>query len=204
MLGYFLSLCPPGFRILRVIFFSPVIISAAAMSMIFLGVYAPEGILNSLLHSFGLENLTRVWLANRQTALGSVIAVELWAGIGFYAVLFFAALSNVSEEIYEAARLDGANEWVLMWKIALPMVRDFFGVALVLHFLWLLLGSASTVLLLTAGGPGTRTLTLGYYIYELAFISRKLGYSQAVAVVVFMLGVIGLIFIRKFTQEESK
>jgi multiple sugar transport system permease protein len=203
MLGFFLSLRMPGYRLLRAIFFSPVIISVAALSMIFLGVYLPDGIINSLLRAIGYDSLTRVWLANPGTALYSVIAIDLWAGIGFYSVLFFAALSNVPQEQYEAAMLDGAGYNTVMWQIAFPQIRDFFGVSAVLHLLWLLLGSAQNILLLTAGGPGNHTLTLGYYLYELAFIGQRLGYSQAIGVIIFFIGVVGLFLIRAVTRTEA-
>ena len=89
-----------------------------------------------------------------------------------------------------------------MWKIAFPYDLDFIGVSTVLHFLWLLLGSAQNILLLTRGGPGTYSLTLGYFLYELAFVGKRLGYSQAVGVVIFIIGMAGLLIIRKLTQKN--
>src|SRR5215467_2337698 len=91
MLGFFLSLRKPGYRIFRTIFFSPSMISVAALAMIFLGLYRPEGMLNSFLNTVGLSSLTRIWLANQSTALGALIAIDICSGIGFYSVLFFAA-----------------------------------------------------------------------------------------------------------------
>lgn len=93
MLGFFLSLRKPGFRLLRTIFFSPCMISVAALAMIFLGLYRPGGMLNSFLNTVGLSALTRTWLADQSTALGAIIAIDIWSGIGFYSVLFFAALT---------------------------------------------------------------------------------------------------------------
>ena len=71
-------------------------ISVAALAMIFLGLYRPDGMLNSFLETFGLSSLTRVWLANKSTALGAIIAIDIWSGIGFYRVLFFASLAKHS------------------------------------------------------------------------------------------------------------
>ncbi len=203
MLGFFLSLRPPGYRILRAIFFIPVMISSAALGMIFLVVLSPEGILNAMLSSLGLEALTRIWLADAKTAMNAVIAVDLWADIGLHSVLFFAACSGISPELYEAAKIDGANYWTIMWRIALPIIKDFFGISIVLQLLWLLLGSAQNILLLTKGGPGTYSLTLGYYLYELAFINNRLGFSQAIGVIIFFVGIISLLIIRKFTRQEN-
>ena len=164
LLGFFLSQRPPGYRLLRLIFFTPSMLSVAAINLMFVGLYLPDGLLNSILTSVGLESLTRVWLANPATALGALIAVDVWGNIGFFAVMFFAALSAVPEELFEAARLDGASAWDLVWRIAFPLTLDFFGVALVLLYLWLIYGSAQNVLILTHGGPGDRTFTLGFML----------------------------------------
>jgi multiple sugar transport system permease protein len=203
MLGFFLTRKPPGARWLRLLFFLPSMLSVAAVNLMFVGVYLPDGILNSLLRSFGLDALTRVWLANPQTALGAVIAVDIWSSIGFYGILFYASLSNLSEELFEAARLDGANVWDLMWRIALPLSRDFFGVAMVLNFIWVIYGSAQNVLILTKGGPGDHSLTLGYYLYNQAFVANRMGYSQAIAVFAFVVGLLGILLIRRLTRRSE-
>jgi multiple sugar transport system permease protein len=196
ILGFFLSLRRPGYRLLRLIFFSPAMLSVAALAMMFSGVFMPEGIINSLLTAAGLDSLTRNWLANPSTVLGAIISLDLWGGIGFYSVLFFAVLSTISPELYEAARLDGASLWTMLWSISFPLSRQFFGVATMLHFLWLLTGSAQNVLILTHGGPGDYSLTLGYYLFEQAFSTQRLGYSQALGVVLFVVGLLGLGLIR--------
>ena len=203
MLGFFLSLRKPGYRALRTIFFVPSMISVAALAMIFLGLYRPEGMLNVFLNSVGLSSLTRVWLGNKATALGALIAIDIWSGIGFYSVLFYAALSSVPPELYEAAMLDGAGYWKIMWKVAFPLMLDFFFVVLILHFLYLLSGAAQNVILLTGGGPGTATLTLGYYLYNRAFLVQRLGYSQAIAVMLFFVGVVVILLLRRISARLS-
>ena len=131
-------------------------ISVAALAMIFLGLYRPDGMLNAFLDTLGLSSLTRVWLANKSTALGAIIAIDIWSGIGFYGVLFFAALASIPEELYEAARLDGADYWIIMWQIAFPLMLDFIGVVVILQFLYILSGAAQNVILLTRAGQGRR------------------------------------------------
>jgi multiple sugar transport system permease protein len=202
-LGFFLSLRRRGYRVLRVVFFSPAMISVAALAVMFYGVYMPQGILNSVLRFLGMEALTRSWLADPDTVLGAIIFLDIWAGVGFYAVLFFAVLSNMPTELYEAARLDGASLWTIMWRITFPLIRGFFGVATILHFLWILLGAAQNVLILTRGGPGDYSLTLGYYLYDQAFLTQRLGYSQAIGVFVFMVGIAGLVIIRRVLSHAD-
>lgn len=202
MLGYFLSLRPPGHRILGVIFFTPALMSYPARAMMFLGLYQPDGIVNSLLRVLGLDGLTTSWLANGSTALWAVIAIDLWAGIGFTGVLFATRLSGVSEEIAEAAQLDGAGHWSRMWRVAFPIVRDFVGVLAMLQFLWLLLASAQNILLLTEGGPGNSSMTLAYLLYDQAFVSSQIGYSQSVGVVLFVFGLAGMLLIRRMFRPS--
>ena len=202
-LGFFLSRRPPGFRLLRLIFFAPSMLSVAAVSLMFVGIYLPDGILNTILRQIGLGQLTRVWLANPDTALGAVIAIDIWGSIGFYSILFYASLSNISEELFEAARLDGANILDLIWRIALPLSKDFFGVAMVLNFLGIMYGSAQNVLILTKGGPGDHSMTLGYYLYNQAFIASRLGYSQTIAVFAFTIGLFVILIIRRITRRTE-
>ena len=204
VLGYFLNLRRPGWRLLRTLFFVPSMISAAGQAMMFLGVYVPTGILNSALRAVGLGSWTHSWLGESGTVLLSVVMLDFYGGVGYYAVLLMAALSSLAPEVREAALLDGAGEWTIMWRIAYPLVLDFFGVCTMLHFLWILLGAVTRVLLLTHGGPGDYSLTLGYYLYDLAFQRNRLGYSQAVGVVIFVIGAIGIALIRWATHRDYR
>jgi multiple sugar transport system permease protein len=202
LLGYFLSLRPPGHRLLAIIFFTPAISSVTAKAVIFTGLFQPFGVVNLVLNALGLGALSHVWLGDPSSALGVIISVDIWGGIGFYAVLFSAALSNVPQELYEAAQLEGAGHLALVRRIALPLTMDFVGVAMTLHLLYLLVGSAQNVLLITQGGPGDYSLTLPYYMYERAFPAHQLGYSQAIAVVLFAAGLAGLLVIRRATRRH--
>ena len=202
MLGFFLSLRKPGYRVLRTIFFTPSMLSVAALAMIFLGVYRPDGMLNSFLNSLGFEATNRVWLMNKSTALFCLIAIDIWGGIGFYSVLFFAALASLPDELYEAAMLDGAGYWTILWKIAFPLMIDFIGIVVVLQFLGILSGAAYMILL-TNGGPGTATFTLGFYLYDQAFLTHRLGYSQAIGVLLFFIGIVAIILIRRISSRLS-
>ncbi len=197
LLGYYLSLRPRGYQFLNIVCFTPALMSAAAATMLFIGIYAPNGIINALLDVVGLHALTHLWNADISTALGSVIAINLWGGIGFSAVVFSARLSGVSAELYEAADIDGATHWEKIRLIAYPMIRDFVGVMTMLQFLGLLLGSAQTVLLLTNGGPGTASTTLGFMLYNEAFVTSHIGYSQAIGVFLFVVGLLGMLLIRQ-------
>ncbi|RMI37116.1 carbohydrate ABC transporter permease [Streptomyces triticirhizae] len=202
MVGYYLTLKPRGHRLLRVVLFTPALISASAKAMMAYSVLAPNGMLNGLLDTVGLGGLGRAWLADTDTALACIMAIDLWNGIGFTAVLFAARLGSVPEEIYEAAELDGAGHWRRMWRIAFPVTKDYVGVTTMLQFLWILFSSAQNVLLLTQGGPGNATTNLSFLVYNKAFVQSDLGYSQAAGVLLFGVGLVGMLAIRRLLRQN--
>jgi ABC-type sugar transport system permease subunit len=197
MLGYFLNLKLPGHRLFRVIMFIPALISLSALGMLFVAVLGPTGLVNTVLDQIGLGEKQTAWLADPTWAMPSLIGISIWSGLGFTAILFAARLSAVDEEIYAAAELDGANHWQKMWQIAYPICRDYFGVLTMLQYLWTLFGSAGLVLLLTRGGPGEATSTLSWLVYRFGFRADEVGYSQTIGLVLFVLGIAGLLVIRR-------
>jgi multiple sugar transport system permease protein len=89
-----------------------------------------------------------------------------------------------------------------MWQIAYPMTRDYFGVLTMLQFIWVLFSSAATILLLTNGGPGNASSTLSFLVYSKAFQQNDLGYSQAIGTMLFVIGVIGMVLIRRIFRAR--
>lgn len=204
MIGYFLNLKLPGHRILRVIMFIPALISIASLGVMFAAVLGPTGLVNSVLDGVGLADVSTAWLANSSTAMASVVLVTIWSGMGFNAILFSARLASIDEEIYQAAELDGASHWTKMWRIAFPIAIDYFGVLTMLQYLWTLFGSAGLILILTKGGPGQATSTLSWLVFRFAFNDQSppIGYSQTIGLILFVLGVIGLLVIRRVFRQR--
>jgi len=201
-LGFYLSRRYRGATFFRAVFFLPLVLSVAAIAMIFRGLLAPTGIVNSVLDIVGLDAWTQPWLGQRSTALLAVISIDFWGGVGLYSVLISTALAAVPEELYEAAEIDGASEWRQMRSVAFPYIKGFVGVVAMLHFLWILTGSAQNVLLLTSGGPTDASLTLGYYLYERAFLASSIAYSAAIGVLLLVIGVIGVVIIRMIFRRR--
>ncbi|ATE58330.1 MULTISPECIES: carbohydrate ABC transporter permease [Actinosynnema] len=195
LLAFYVVQKPRGHKVLRYLLFIPALISAPATAMVFYAVLNPDGLLNGLLRPLGLDGAA--WLADPSTALGAIVAVELWSGIGYSAVLIASRLDGVDAEIVQASRIDGAGDWRIAWGMYWPIARDFIGVVTMLQFLSMLFNSAQTVLLLTQGGPGTSTTTLSYLVYRKAFVETDLGYSQAVGLILFVLGLLGMGAIRR-------
>ena len=204
MLGYYISLRGRLSGLILTLGLVPILTSAAARALMFVGVLQPEGLLNGLLRALGLDSLTQPWLGSTSTALGVIIGVDLWGAIGFTAVMVSARLSSVSSEIREAAAIDGAGHWRFMWSIAFPMITPFVGALAIMHFMWALMSSAQNVLLLTHGGPGTSSMNLAYMMYESAFITNRLGYSQAIGVLLLFVGVLGMVGIQLLSKDRTK
>jgi len=204
MLGYHLNTRPRGYRLLSVLYFSPGLISISITGMIFYGVLSPNGGVNGLLRTVGLDSWVTPWLADPATALPSLIAIDLWRGVGWTAVLFAARLASLPAEVIEAAEIDGAGRVRTMWQVAFPMVKDYVRTLTMLQFLWTLFTSAALILLLTKGGPGTSSTTLSYLVYAKAFSQRDLGYSQVVGVVLLLLGIAGMLLIRALLRGHEE
>lgn len=202
MLGYFVSLKPRFGGLLKVILFIPALISLPVQAMFFTAILAPTGILNGVLENIGLGNHGSAWLANPQTALICVIAVDLWRGIGFNAVLFSARLGGIDPDTFAAAEIDGAGHWARVWRIAFPIAKSYFGVMAMLQFLWTLFGSAATILLLTKGGPDGATTTWSYLLYHKAFLANQIGYSQVIGVVLIAAGLVGMAAILRLFRQD--
>lgn len=171
-----------GARALRAVILMPQAISLIVVAVVWRFVYNPQfGLLNASLNLVGLKGLTRAWLGDPKTALASVGAAFAWHAVGFYAMLFGAALQNVPTEIEEAAQLDGAVGLKQFWLITWPLLWPVRRVATV-HLALGVINVFALVFQMTQGGPDRRTETLLTYLYEQAFKNSQFGYATAVAV----------------------
>lgn len=171
----------------RTLFFSPVVISLAAWAIVWRFLLEADGGVNALVQLFGADGPN--WLREPETAMVSVVAVQVFKNVGLNMVLFLAALQGVPEELYEAARIDGAGRWSMFRRVTLPLVSP------VVLFVSILTVAGSLqvfaqILLLTEGGPGNSTLVLVYYLYKQAFQFSELGYASALAVILFLVALL--------------
>ncbi|MEU6714115.1 sugar ABC transporter permease [Nonomuraea sp. NPDC046802] len=170
-----------GKRFFRTTFFAPLIIPVAMAGLIFTYLLNPSnGALNAILRDLGLVDQGFDVFANRWSALLVIVLVSVWQIFGQYMIYWVAALQNVPEEVYEAADIDGASEWKKLTRITLPMIRP---VAVIITLLGLVnaMHVFGLVVTLTAGGPGTSTYVVSYYIYQNAFGSVPFAYGYASA-----------------------
>jgi len=160
------------------------------------------GVLNYLLLQLGLISRPLAWLAHPDTALWSVILVATWKYFPFVVVMVLARLQVIPQELYEAARVDGAGAGARFLEITLPQIRDVLVVVALLRTIWMF-NNFEVVFLLTGGGPLRATMTLPILVYEQAFGLYEVGRGSAVAVVMFFfLVAVMLLYFRLFPKEE--
>jgi ABC-type sugar transport system permease subunit len=151
-----------------------------------------SGVLNQTLRSWGLGGLALNWLGSPDTAMVSVIVAYTWAGFPFVMLLILARLQGIPSELYEAARIDGANGWQLFRHITLPQLKTVLVVALVLEIVSGL-NSFDVLMIMTGGGPAKATQIWGIEIYKTGFGAFNLGVASALSVIMFAVVVVAFI-----------
>jgi multiple sugar transport system permease protein len=174
-----------GLGFLRTLYFLPSVTSFVAIALVWMWIYHPTfGAANFVLNLFGLPSLQ--WLNSTQTAMLSVIVFSVWLGLGYQMVIFLAGLQGIPEEMYDAARIDGANNWHRFWRITLPLLKPTTFFILVTS----LIGSFqvfTSIYVMTAGGPVGSTDVIVYHIYKAAWEQLRMGYASAMSWVLFVI-----------------
>jgi ABC-type sugar transport system permease subunit len=177
----------------RALFFLPVILSFVAIGLLWTLIFNYNyGLINFLLQAIGLADFKRDWLGAPETAFPAVIFVDLWKWTGFHVVIYLAGLQSIPGELYEAAALDGASRWQILWRITLPLLKPFTAVNVVIASL----GAFSVfdlIYVMTQGGPFKSTNVAMVEVYLQAFQFNQFGYAAALSVLVLLL-IIGLSF----------
>jgi multiple sugar transport system permease protein len=169
----------------RVVFYLPLVTSTIALSMVWLWLLDPHfGLLNVLLGVFGVP--PQQWLQSTTQAMPSIVIMSVWGGVGGTMLIYLAGLQGVPETLYEAARVDGANDWQAFWFVTLPMLRPVTLYVLVTS----IIGSFQIfgpIFAMTNGGPAFATTTLVHQIYVNGFRYFNMGYAAAQSWVLFVL-----------------
>lgn len=189
-----------GSELFRGIYFMPTIISAAISSMVFAFIFAAyNGILNAVLRATGIIAKNVNWLGDKNTAMWMVLIVALWGGFGNYMIYFLSGLSGISEDVYESAKIDGANGISIFFKITLPLLSPMLKVILMLAITGAFKDYES-IMVLTQGGPNNRTQVMFLYIYQLIFgtvySSPQIGYATVLSLIAsFIVGVVTAVYL---------
>lgn len=191
-----------GSAFFQTLFFVPTVISAAVYSLIFYFIFTPyNGILNAMLRAIGANGNTD-WLGNPFYTMFSIIVVAIWGGFGNYMTLFMAGLANISQDVYESSKIDGANQVQDFFYITLPMLAPYLKVVLMLA-ITTALSDYESIMVLTNGGPNNRSQVMFLYIYQLMFgsgnmtIQKQIGYGSLLGVVSsLIIAIITIVFLR--------
>ncbi|MGP5717436.1 carbohydrate ABC transporter permease [Brachybacterium tyrofermentans] len=175
-----------GMGFFRSVIFLPQVIALVVVAVAWRNIYAPSGPLNQALRAVGLDELARGWLGDPGAALPAVGFIGTWLEMGLVMLLLLAGMSRIPDDLFEAARLDGAGPVREFFAITLPSVRGEIVVALVLTII-AALKTFDLVYLTTSGGPGNATTVPSYEVYYRAFQLREVGSASAVAIVLTLL-----------------
>jgi len=194
----------PGIHFFRGIYFMPVVIPMVVVCVVwyFLLMY-PEGLLNTFVRviSFGRAG-PYDWLRNPALAMPTIILVSIWQGVGFQMVIYLAGLQNIPQELYEAARIDGASPWAQFLHITLPGLRNTHIFVLVTTTI-LAFKLFTQVEVLTQGGPLGVTNTLVRYIYVAGYRELNVGYAST-ASVIFVVIVLTISLLQRLLLKEER
>jgi multiple sugar transport system permease protein len=164
----------------RIIYFLPTVTSSAVLTLIFMWIYNTDGLLNDFLAFLRLP--TYNWLGDPAVALKGIMVMNIWSTAPFYMVIYLAALQDISQTLYEAAELDGANEWQKFIRITVPLLKPvtFFVMAVGVIGTFQLFDQ-SYIFSNGNGGPNNATLTIVLLIYQAVFRNLQMGYAAAIA-----------------------
>ena len=188
-----------GSTVFKTIFFFPQLTSSVAFGIIFVCLVRGNGPINSTLQALGMENPPK-WLTSTTWSLTTITIVSVIKNTGYYMVLFIAGLQTISEDLYEASSIDGANAWRQFKAITMPMLSPTTFLCVIMC----IINSFKVfdlVNIMTDGGPGRSSNVIVYRIYQEAFSNYKFGYASAYAMILFL--IILLITIIQFRRQKK-
>ena len=203
IIAVLLTYLKKGRDFIQTVYYIPSVITVIAISQLFTGFYSyePLGLFNIFRKMLGMEPIA--FLSEYKTVLWAVASVEGWQYIGIYMIIFYSALVSVSPDILEAARIDGATELQILVKIRIPAIANVIMLSCILSLVGALRGFAAPMNM-TKGGPNHRSEILATYMYKKAFTSRDYGYGSAIAVIIVILSIIGVLLISKYMDGENE
>jgi ABC-type sugar transport system permease subunit len=185
----------PGWRSYRSLVFIPYVLAIPVVGIIFSYILQQDGVVNQILRSVGLNVLAHEWLGSPATAIWAIMFVIIWKELGFGVVLFLARMGSISEEMYDAAKLDGAGWLQQMIYVTIPQMTSVIEFYTINSMITMLSWVFSYVLVMTKGGPGNSTWVLEYFIYQKAFPYSQMQIASAAAVLLLLFALLLIFFL---------
>jgi raffinose/stachyose/melibiose transport system permease protein len=187
-------------KTLRAVFFLPFILSILIVGFIFNFIFTH--LLPTMGQNLGIEMLSRNILGDPNLAWIGIVIVAVWQAVAFNTILYLAGLVTISEDLYEAASIDGAGVWTKFWKITFPLIAPFFTINMVLAMKGFLM-VFDQIVALTGGGPGQSTESISLLIYRGGFEGGQFAYQSANAVIYFIVIVVVSLVQLKFLEKRE-
>ena len=191
-----------GRTALRLLVFTPYVLSEAVTAVIWLSLLQPHGVVDGLLEGAGLGGLVQLWLADQNVVMLTLFAVVTWKYIGFGIILFLAGLQGVPDELREAAQIDGASSWQTTRLIVLPLLGPTIRIWVFLS----IIGSLQLfdlVWIMTLGGPAGASTTMATYLIDRGFRRYEFGFGSAVAIILFVICFVFALFYQRFALRRD-
>lgn len=185
----------------KVAFFVPVVMSLAVVSTLWMQIYSPEGILNTLLANFGID--TQPFIHSADQALPSIAIMSVWQGVGYQMIIFLGGLQNINPALYEAAEMDHASAWQKFKDITLPELKPLC----IFVFITVTIGAFRMLvqpMVMTGGGPDHSTYTIVYDIYETGTVNWEMGLASTMAVIFTVFVVVLTIIQNVLTKDKEE
>lgn len=202
LLALILASTVKGEGFYRTVYFIPVLISTVVIAQLWSKIYnADYGLLNTLLNNIGLSELAQDWLGQKKTALVASFIPTLWQYVGYHMLLMYAGAKSISQDIFEAAKIDGASRIRTAFSITIPLMKPILKVCLVFS----VIGAFKVfdlVYVLTGGGPLFATEVPSTLMYTTIFNTYRYGYGSAVSVFIILECLIFTVLINKFFKTE--
>jgi multiple sugar transport system permease protein len=193
-----------GRVLFRTIFFTPVTVVMAAAATVWVLLFNANGLVNAFFEIVTFGTFSPDWLNDPTWAMGAIIVVSVWQGVGFQMVIMLAALQDVPQELYEAASIDGADTWRQFKNVTLPGIRNaLIFVLTVTTILAMRLFDQPTLMPRSPGGPLDSTRTAMVHMVDLGFGRQAIGRGSAIAVIFFVIVLALTLLQRRFLREEG-
>jgi len=192
-----------GVTAFRVIFFIPVVTSIVVVSILWKFMYQKDGLINSFIDqiTFGAwEGID--WLNNPTTALPAIIVLSIWQAVGFHMIIWLSGLQTIPEELYEAARMDGASPWRQFTNVTWPGLRPTMVFVLVTITI-AALGLFVQIDVMTQGGPVNSTSTIVFHAVRKGYEQQEIGYAAAISLIFFVAVLIIALIQRRITRDKD-
>jgi N-acetylglucosamine transport system permease protein len=187
----------------RVLFFLPSVISMTVVGIVWACLFDPRagGVINTIIAFFGFKPVA--WLGDENFALWCIALVLIWQAAGSYMVMHIAAIDGISNDVYEAAEIDGASPADKFFRITIPLLKDTIGITYVLSISGTINLSYILSSVMTNGGPGNSSLVLLLHMYKMAFVTANFGYAMTITVFSLVLALVISSLSRRISYQNE-